>query len=328
MNRLRLSSLVVVLIIAASCSPIERAGGPTGTPTISQEATSSPIPLEPPPTPRYLFSDQNLYPVELGQLFALRRDQSAIIASDNLTIVHTTDIEFECPADAECEVPLIAADYFEVIIAGESYGLQPWQPEMVIGDYLISTAKFYEGYDYNDHQFEIVLSVERLSEIISVQETKIAEFNFEGVRSNCGMTMYKFENRAWRIPEVHMLGIRQAALGHVDVYVQRSAAPLIIILSAYESTEWQIHRDDDVLIEKIILNGYHSQTLVGAGDIKVLDHSGPENHFVQYVYTWDTSYLGYINSLAPEWVYRIEAVAGVPLSTFTGCYQASEFTIQ
>ena len=295
---------------------------------IPQKATPLPTALEPTPTPSYLFIDQRIYDVALGQLFALRWDQSAIIPAENLTIVHTTEIEFECPADAECEVPLIAADYFEINIAGQSYGLQPWQPEMVVGDYLISTAKFYEGYDYDDHQFEIVLSVESQAELMAVQETVTAESNFEGVSSNCGMTLYQFENRAFSVPEVHMVAIREAALGHVDVYVQRSAAPLVIILSAYESTEWQIHRDEGVLLEKIILNGYHPQTLIDAHSTKILDHSGFEKHIVEYVYTWDTSYLGYIHELAPAWVYQIEAVAGSALSTFSGCYQASAFTLK
>jgi len=199
---------------------------------------------------------------------------------------------------------------------------------MVVGEYLISTAKFYEGYDYSEHQFEIVLSVENQPDVIAVQETNIAEFDFEGVSSNCGMTLYQFENRVWSAHEVHMLGIREAALGHVDVYVQRSAAPLVMILSAYEPTEWRIHGGEGVLIEKIILNGYHSQTVLGADDILILDHSGPENHIVQYTYTWDTNYLGYKNNLARDWVYRLEKIAGAPLSTFSGCYQASEFTLK
>jgi len=44
------------------------------------------------------------------KLFALRLGQSAEIPTEKLTILHTPDIEFECPAGAECEVPLIAAD--------------------------------------------------------------------------------------------------------------------------------------------------------------------------------------------------------------------------
>jgi hypothetical protein len=102
---------------------------------------------------------------------------------------------------------------------------------------------------------------------------------------------------------------------------------VILILSAYESTEWVIDRDDKVQLQRIILNGYNRQTLSGAEGIAIDDYSGVENHIVSGVTRWSATHLGYQNGLAPEWVYRIETLAGVPLSTFSGCQRASSFSI-
>ncbi len=323
-----LSSVIFATLLAISCKVANEPLSPSTGPTISLTEDAPLATSQPLPTPNYRYSEDDSLQVELGQLFALRWGQSARIPAEKLTIIHTTDIEFECPADAECEVPLIAADYFEVIENGESSGLLPWQPEMVIGNYLIVTAKFYKGYDYDEHQFEIVISVERQADVISSQQTKVAEYDFGGVSSNCGMTRYQFENREWHEPEVHMLAVREAALGQVDVHIARASVPMVLILSAYEPIQWHIHQDEGVQIEKIVLNGFNQQTVVGTERAPVIDHSDSENYIVKSVYTWNTSYLGYLNGLAPDWVYQMEIVAGAPLSTFLGCYQASEFTLK
>ncbi len=322
--------LICVVLGISSCTDVLEPDSSSAQPssTRTEDPELSVTEAVPSPTPNYLYSEAGSFQVELGQVFALRWDQSAQVVSENLTIIHSTDIEFECPADAVCEVPLIAADYFEVIKDGESSGLQPWQPEMVIGDYLITTAKFYEGYDYHEHQFEIVLSIERQEAVISAQQTKVAEFDIGGVSSDCGMTLYQFENREWVSTEVHMLAVRETPLGQVDVYLERSTTPMVLVLSAYEPTQWQIHLEEGVALGKVILNGYNPHTILGAEGISIIDHSGSEKNIVESVYTWDTSFLGYKNDLAPDWVYRIEAIAGAPLSTFTGCYRASEFSLK
>jgi hypothetical protein len=82
------------------------------------------------------------------------------------------------------------------------------------------------------------------------------------------------------------------------------------------------------LLQKVILNGYNPQTLIGAAGSPLIDRSGPANNIVPYAYAWQTSDLGYQNGLAPAWVYQMESIAGAPLNTFTGCQRTSEFTIR
>jgi hypothetical protein len=47
----------------------------------------------------------------------------------------------------------------------------------------------------------------------------------------------------------------------VDVHVTRTGAPLTLVLTAYETTKWRIKLADGVTIKKIILSGYHDQSL-------------------------------------------------------------------
>jgi len=52
---------------------------------------------------------------------------------------------------------------------------------------------------------------------------------------------------------------------------------------------------------------------------------GSENIIDKSGYTWNKSYLGYLNGFAPDWIYQTEAIAEALLSTFSGWYQALEF---
>ena len=102
---------------------------------------------------------------------------------------------------------------------------------------------------------------------------------------------------------------------------------MILILSAYESTEWVIHLDEGVQLQGIILNGYQPQIVSDVDGIPVDDYSGIDAAIVPSVTRWSATELGYQNGLAPDWVYHVEAIAGVPLSTFSGCQRASAISI-
>ncbi len=311
--------------ILLSRAAVKTFGYDTATPA----TTDTPIlPTGPVPRPNYIQSEADTFQAELGQLFALRHNQTVQIPTENLSITHTTDIEFECPADADCEVPLIATDYFEVTQAGQSLGQRQWQPEMVFGDYVLTTARFYSGYEYKEHQFEIILAAERQETVVTAQQTRMADTTSATVSLDCGASVWQYAAGQGETPEVHMLGIYESGTGQVDVHLERTVAPIVLVLSAYNPTEWRIHTTAGVSLQKIILNGYNPHTLIGAEGIPLIDRSDPVNNVVQYVYTWNTSDLGYQNGLAPAWVYQMESIAGAPLNTFTGCRQASEFTIR
>jgi hypothetical protein len=321
------------LIFLAACSASTTATATleaTATPTESLPPTPTVhvLPTEPIPTPNYLQSEADSFEAELNQVFALRDGQSVHIPSEDLTITHTTRIEFECPLDAECEVPLIATDNFQVAHRGEPLGYSPWDPVMEFGDYVLTTARFYSGYDYNEHQFEIILSVERQDAVAAKAQTRQAQVSPATISSNCGSPLSQYVALQPETLEAHMIAVYESSSGPVDVYVERTAAPIILILSAGESTDWNLHLAEDVSLEKIILNGANPHTLVGVEDTPVIDRSDPVNNIMRSVYLWSASDLGYENGLAPAWVYQIESLAGVPLNTFSGCHKASEFTIR
>ncbi len=329
--------LLILFVFTTACAPslitpeVGSSATLTPSPSITPEATDVPrFPEGVTPTPNYLRSDAETFEAELGQLFSLRRDQAVTISSEDLTILHTTDIEFECPADADCEVPLIATDYFEVRQAGELLGIQKWDREMLFGDFVLTTAWQYSGYNYDEHQFEIILSVERQEVVAAARQTQVADPNAVVVSSDCGdgwrMAQYIAVERD--APEVHVLGIYESGRGGtVDVYVERAGVPIVLVLSAYESTEWRLNLRQGVEVQRIILNGYNPHAVVGVEDVPVIEYTGPDESIVSAVYDWPTSALGYHNGLAPAWVYQLEALVGAPLTSFTGCYRASEFTL-
>lgn len=71
---------------------------------------------------------------------------------------------------------------------------------------------------------------------------------------------------------------KQSVVGEVVVNVSITDRPLILAFSAYNKTKWIVKVDKDVDIRKIILSGYHSQSMSGI----------PDNIPIE-VYTYDAS---------------------------------------
>ncbi|RME86772.1 MAG: hypothetical protein D6770_11125 [Anaerolineae bacterium] len=162
MKTLATPLLFALALVLTACRTAVPATGTSSLPDTA-EPPETPTPSPPTPTPNYAWSNAETFEVELGQAFGLRADQTASIPSEGLAILHIVNIEFKCPSDPQvsCEVPLIATDYFQVSQGGKILDTQPWEEEMVFGDYMLKTIAHYEGYDYENHNFEIVLTVER-----------------------------------------------------------------------------------------------------------------------------------------------------------------------
>lgn len=110
--------------------------------------------------------------------------------------------------------------------------------------------------------------------------------------------------------------------GVVIVNVSITDRPIVLALSAYDKTKWIIKADKSVVIKKVILSGYHAQSIEG-----VSDHTSIE------VYTYDSSpcsrcYQGqgyfYSYKSVPE---QLEQVSGMSASTWQGKYRGLEFSI-
>jgi|GEM_PF-4349134 len=100
--------------------------------------------------------------------------------------------------------------------------------------------------------------------------------------------------------------------------------PITLALSAYEPTIWEFDIDEGVQIESIILNGLHEQTATNIGDIPATNLSPLENAFAACAYAWPLDAEG---CDTPALVRGVEGITGTKISSFTGTYAGSEFTI-
>jgi hypothetical protein len=141
--------------------------------------------------------------------------------------------------------------------------------------------------------------------------------------------------------EVHVIGVYETRSDHgynyhpsgqATVKVKRPAsgqmAPITLVLSSYEPNHWQLVLDPGVAVQKIILNGYHAQTISGMGSIPVVNRSnrpGGLPSFGNYAYQWPLSTGG---SSTQGLLTAIESFAGTRISSFTGAYRATSFTVE
>ena len=138
-------------------TPVIKASATPFLPTI----TPSPV-LSPTATRVFARPVDNVVEVELGELFYLEDYQAVSIPTENLYISYTVEIDWECPDDAECEVPLLTTTIFREY---EQQGDDEYEyilltyPDTDIGDYVIHIEDQYSGYDYWEHKFWILATV-------------------------------------------------------------------------------------------------------------------------------------------------------------------------
>jgi hypothetical protein len=142
-------------------------------------------------------------------------------------------------------------------------------------------------------------------------------------------------------PEVHVIGVYETRSDHSFNYHPAGEAtvtvkgplsgqmnPITLVLSSYEPNHWQLVLDPDVAIQQIILNGYHAQTISGIGSIPVVNRSnvaGGQPSFGNYAYQWPLSTGG---SSTQGLLTAIEGFTGTRISSFTGAYRATSFTVE
>ncbi|WP_337833622.1 DUF4114 domain-containing protein [Desulfonema magnum] len=132
-------------------------------------------------------------------------------------------------------------------------------------------------------------------------------------------------------PEVHIFAVSQLittflddhstrAEGHVHI-LRKSGNPMVLVLSSAEPATWVIHNESGADIERIILNGKSVHEIEGAEGIPVTDRSGDNFLVYNEVYEWDTK-------PAQDLAEGVEEIVGVPITSFSGCYRASQFIIK
>ncbi|GBC59640.1 hypothetical protein DENIS_0579 [Desulfonema ishimotonii] len=132
-------------------------------------------------------------------------------------------------------------------------------------------------------------------------------------------------------PEVHIISVSQTEFNlnenhpRRDAYVRvtrKQGNPMILVLSSGQPLTWHIEKDPGVNIQKIILNGQYAHEIQGADGIEILNHSGDD--FIvpgQSAHEWNAPRTNLL-------IEDVEKITGVPLTSFNGCYQASQFIIR
>jgi len=162
------------------------------------------------------------------------------------------------------------------------------------------------------------------------------------VTINDGPSSYStYRNHLPPAHEVHVIGVyetmsrgfREHPTGTPQVHIEYDAAgpmkPITLVLSSYESNNWQLDIDPRANVERIVLNGYHSQSTTGAGDIPVLnfnftDGRGATSWLGASIIAWPHSTGG---SNTQQVLVAVEELLGTRISSFTGTYRATDFTV-
>jgi hypothetical protein len=101
--------------------------------------------------------------------------------------------------------------------------------------------------------------------------------------------------------------------GPVTVVVRRSAKPIVLVLSSYEAVTWNLNLMPGAKLKAILLGGYKSSTVVGAGDTRVVRISS-------YAYQAGSSGYGALDN-------DVQLYTGRRMDTFQGIYSGRMFTV-
>lgn len=149
-----------------------------------------------------------------------------------------------------------------------------------------------------------------------------------------GYTASYFNNPVQTTPEIHVIGVYEAytntsprnhALGTAVIDVLgTSNVPVDLVLSSYEPTHWVLQGDGLQYVNSVLINGYYSGSLSGIAASLIINKTGIDNWLGAYAYAWPSTSGG---SDTKTLVNYIEATYGAPISTFSGAYGATKFTI-
>jgi hypothetical protein len=129
-----------------------------------------------------------------------------------------------------------------------------------------------------------------------------------------------------QVEELHMVAMYQATGNAVTVAINRHGVPLTVFLSSYEPVAFTLVVAPGVLLEHVILDGYNMHSVQGQGAATVTDISAVFNdpNWVACGYFWPMNDGG---CETPANVVAAEAISGLELTTFAGCYEGVSFAI-
>ncbi len=108
----------------------------------------------------------------------------------------------------------------------------------------------------------------------------------------------------------------------VEIAVTDASQPIVLALTAYDKTHWKIDALPEVVFEKIILGGYHSQRVSGIDPNVPIETYTYDSSPCQSCWQGSKYFYSYKNP-PPE----LRQITGLKVSSFQGRYRASRFSI-
>lgn len=115
--------------------------------------------------------------------------------------------------------------------------------------------------------------------------------------------------------------------GRVPVTVEPGKRKVVLVLCAYEPVEWEVKIMPGATVERVVLGGYHAQTVVGLPETLKADvhtHEGGSDQ-------WFFAYQDNVQAEDPEdalaydrMLTRLRALVAAPVTTFQGYYTVAE----
>ena len=144
--------------------------------------------------------------------------------------------------------------------------------------------------------------------------------------TTCNGQVYTFSNSTGE-PELVILSVYEPTSGTVDVDIQRNSE-MVVLLSSYEPVTWTLTNSGGATLNKILVNGYHSQYINAPSGVPTEVRSydqGTGNFGGSCGYSWpyngggcDTNHL----------VSGVQSYTGLTVTDFTGCYTGSAFVVK
>jgi hypothetical protein len=151
----------------------------------------------------------------------------------------------------------------------------------------------------------------------------VVTINDPAISSGYGASYYA--STASTSPETHIIGVYETRSDHsfagtAYVHVTGSASvPVNLVLSSYEPTHWILDGAGLSFVQSVLVNSYYVSTASGIDSTRVLNQN-----LGAYAYAWPGASGG---SNTPALVAAVETQYGSPISTFSGVYRATDFSV-
>ena len=123
--------------------------------------------------------------------------------------------------------------------------------------------------------------------------------------------------------ELHIIGQYQPARGIVTVTVGHLGAPVVLSHSSYEPTTWNVVIEPGAVVERILIDGYNTQTVVAPATVPVDNRSaGPGPIACAHRWPSDTGGCDTVGLVA-----SLFTATGLRPTSFIGCYEGSSYRI-